>query len=95
MNAHSIRARTLTAALAIVMALGTSVAVAQDGINNDSHAGDSSSNAQACSQIGCNNGDRLCGYVSWSEWFWIWTPWVSFPWQFRQSATCYEIPMEM
>ena len=95
MSAHSIRARTLTAALAIVMALGTSVALAQDGINSLGDASYDSPGAQPCSQIGCNNGDRLCGYVSWSEWFWIWTPWVSIPWQFSQSATCYEIPMEM
>ena len=90
MNARSIRMRAATATLATVMALGASAAIAQGKSDSGSEESELPLATRACQAAGCSDGSRPCGSVSWSEWIWIWTPWLPIPWKITETASCYE-----
>ncbi|MEP6836302.1 MAG: hypothetical protein ABJB74_23130 [Gemmatimonas sp.] len=85
------RARFTAGTFAAALALSASVALAQDKSGAGGDGTEPSPGEQACDLIGCNNGSRSCGTATWSEWIWIPTPWVSIPWKFTESVSCYEL----
>lgn len=86
MNGRIVCARIAPILVATVMGLGASIALAQGESNEES---DPTTAQLACAFIGCENGARVCGTVSWTETFWLPTT-IPVPWEFRTSATCYE-----
>lgn len=90
MNVRAFRLRATSAALATVIALGASVALAQGKSDSTDDDADLPIGRRVCLAIGCNEGTTQCGSVSWTEWVWIWTPWFSIPWRVTETASCYE-----
>ena len=92
MNRPRISRRAKAAVAATCFALGASVALAQDKSRSGDDDASQSIELTTCSYVGCPDGNRLCGSVSWETTLWLYAGpfFPPIPWDFTQSHMCYE-----